>query len=41
MLEKSYLDRIIRKDEQTAFEKELKSHQKGRTLDGFYSLLEW
>jgi len=41
MLEKSFLDRIIRKDEVSLFEKELKPHQKGRTLDGFYSLLEW
>lgn len=41
MLEKSFLDRIIRKDEVALFEKELKAHQKGRTNDGFYSLLEW
>merc|ERR1711991_1067259 len=41
MLEKSFLDRIIRKDEVGLFEKELKPHQKGRTLDGFYGLLEW
>jgi len=41
MLEKSFLDRIIRKEEAAAFEKELKPHQKGRTTDGFYSLLEW
>ena len=41
MLEKSFLDRIIRKEEVKLFESELKPHQKGRTLDGFYSLLEW
>ena len=41
ILEKSFLDRIIRKDEVALFENELKPHQKGRTLDGFYSLLEW
>ena len=33
MLEKSFLDRIIRKDEVALFEKELKPHQKGRETE--------
>lgn len=41
MLEKSFLDRIVRKEEVVAFSKELKDHQTGKTPDGFYTLLEW
>ena len=41
ILEKSYLDQIIRKEEMELFGKELKPHQRGRTKDGFHSLLEW